>query len=253
MTGVGNIAHNWGMAGRKRRNNGMPESPSNRDRFVEAPRLFGLVPWVGEPLSDTEFMQKWNDRRLNSTAVAIRDSYRKMMFSGAHPVTSEQAYLYADLELERRLADGEMRNWELLERRRVEALEKKAAKADPEEALYAAMTKAAMGKTAPRDEVLEWVRQHLGVALEAIEESSIPDQGAPALLRWARGDPGAFLGPWSRSGAKAQGGNGESQEEEIPDYGSMAAEELLAHFRDRHSHLRMSENGEVPVPSPGPP
>ncbi len=73
------------------------------------------------------------------------------------------------------------------------AAQEKAIRVSTEEDWSRRLSEAAMGKTAWAGETIQWVMRHLDMPWDRIEVDSVPDQGAPALLRIAREDPGKFV------------------------------------------------------------
>lgn len=56
----------------------------------------------------------------------------------------------------------------------------------PENDVWGRLTLAAFGRTASRWAVMEWVNDCLLVQTDRIDPASVPSQGAPALLKWAK-------------------------------------------------------------------
>jgi hypothetical protein len=54
----------------------------------------------------------------------------------------------------------------------------------------------ARGKTAKKEDVVEWVYQNIGVPVWEIDRAGVPDSGAVAMLQWANTDQGRnqFMG-----------------------------------------------------------
>jgi hypothetical protein len=60
------------------------------------------------------------------------------------------------------------------------------------------MTKSAKGRSSSQWAVVDWVSQHLLMDPREIDDSSVPSQGAPALLKWARENQKEFYSTWGK-------------------------------------------------------
>ncbi len=67
-----------------------------------------------------------------------------------------------------------------------------AVAAAAQELHWQRLTSAARGRSALRQEVMEWVGENLLLDLEKIDGSKVPSQGAPALLKHFRNNPKEF-------------------------------------------------------------
>lgn len=103
-------------------------------------------------------------------------------------------------------------------------------KPDPTEDPYYKLTVAAKGKKARGSRVRQWVLEHMEIPAEMVDPETVPDQGAPAVLRWAKANPNAFMPTVLPKAAEKQA---EANDAESVADDDRRHDEILAEFSQR--------------------
>lgn len=152
--------------------------------------------------------RKWKDRKCKRQLSYLRDTYIR-----ADRLDKETAWQKADEFLEREWAKG-LRSKDIVvpppprvfetDLRRERHQRRETTKRNKIAKTYRDLVKAAEGKKATKQQIIDWVAANIFEPLDEIDPNSVPDPGAPQALEVAKANRKEFVLLFLKPGTKGQ-------------------------------------------------